>query len=294
MYCIADWEANFEVDSNGRRWKPGSQFFVGPLPYVRCPARRDWPVRLLHIERKLGEQVYMVLGMFEKLISIVGAEPRALREGGVIRNCRQEPASLTDIAMMLLVSEERAKWALDVLCSPTIEWVVVQPDSGLPGEGDDPAQPAESSGSPQDPATLADNSEPSGNSRKTASVEVISDHDIFKSSNLSDTLKGPRIVSILDLDSKAKEEGLDLRPDTKCYQILTGILRPQTAEDFTGLANLVLWLSTLARASPDIYNDAIHTAKDCVNGRNPLAVFMSRLKKEMDYKPGRRSRAKDG
>lgn len=290
MYCIADWDVNFEVDSDGRRWKTGKNFFAGPLPYVRCPARRDWPVRLLHIERQLGDQVYMVLGMFEKLASIVATEPRTLREGGVIRNSRQEPASLSDIALMLLVSEERAKWAMEILCSPAVEWVVLQDESGLPDRSKESSEKQQDS---QNSASVADKSEIRGNTqnlRKSASVKVISDQKNTKSCHSTSTVKGPRILPLHDESAKKRH---DPRPDTRCFVVLNQLLRPPNEDSYTSLANFVKWLATDAnqqRAGPKRYSEAIKLAADCVNGKIPMAVFMSRVKKQWGYQPPSRKR----
>jgi len=292
MYCICDWDENYEVDSNGRRWKPGSSFFAGPLPYVRCPARRDWPVRLLHVERKLGEQVYMVLGVFEKLTSIVACEKRPGREGGVIRNSKHEPASLSDIAMMLLLSEERTKWVMDILTASPIEWIAVQPEGKLEsppeGEGEPSAKLADNSEAQRETAKLADNSEARGFLQKTAScqVRVRTDHINTESEKDSNTEKGPRLLK-LSSDSTAAQGG-DSRPDVKCFEILTDILQPQESKDFTALSNFVQWLQAnmvSARASPNAYNEAISIAKDSLNGDCPMAVFTSRVKKQWGYKP---------
>lgn len=293
MYCIADWDTNFEVDSNGRRWKPGAQYFAGPLPYVRCPARRDWPVKLLHIERQLGEQVYMILGIFEKLASIVATEPRPLREGGVIRNSRQEPATLSDIAIMLLLDEERAKWALDVLCGPSVEWVLRGGEGALPGDAEERPEAQRAS---LKTAALADNSEPRCNpqnsqiSLKTASCHshVMSYQNSSKSCNTINTREGsPRILPIHD-ETDQNGHDHDPRPDSRCFVYLTTRLNPIDNNSYNALANFVQWLSQDAdqkRAGPGRYEKAASIASDCVKAESPVACFMARAKKEWGYTP---------
>ncbi|HUV64214.1 MAG TPA: hypothetical protein VMW24_09960 [Sedimentisphaerales bacterium] len=269
MHCIADWDENYEVDKDGRSWKEGKDFFAGALPYTRAPSRRDWPVRVLQIRELVGDDVHAIVGVFERLCGVVACEKRPRREGGIIRNSRGDPASVHDIARMLLWSDEKTEWALDILCHVDVEWVVL---------AQDPQDSADSSES-------RESSRVSRDSKVSASVKVITDQNSNKSCHNSNTERQPEIIAFLDLTS---QEELDARPDIRCYQILSAKLKPQNADSYSALANFVQWLAQdedQKRAGPDRYNQAIVLAKDCVHGEIPMAVFMNRVKEEWGYQP---------
>ena len=288
MYCISDWDHNYEVDKDGRSWKPGKDFFAGPLPYTRAPSRRDWPVRLLQIRELVGDDVHTIVGVFERLCGIVACEKREYREGGIIRNSKHEPATVHEIARMLLWPDEKAQWALDVLCDPEVEWMAPSEPSQGPAESRESREPRESRESRDNPQ----------DSKISATVEVMSYQYKSESRDNSNSEKAPRIVPFHDLDEKAPLI-LDLdpdRPDTKCFEILARILQPKQSEDFTALSNFVKWLHAnvvSGRAGPDSYNKVIGIAKDSINGDCPMAVFTSRIKKQWGYEPPSR-RAKEG
>lgn len=70
---------------------------------------------------------------------------------------------------------------------------------------------------------------------------------------------------------------------------LTGIIRPRTQSDRTCFRNVTNWLAAGCAAgkfNAQIYDRVLDYAKEASQGRNPPAVFIAILKKELNYKPG--------
>jgi len=281
MYCITDWDANYEVDKDGRTWKLGKQFFAGPLPYTRAPSRRDWPVRLLQIRELVGDDVHTIVGVFERLCGIVACERREYREGGIVRNSKHEPASLREIAKMLLWPQEKTQWALETLCHPDVEWM-----SEVSQEPAELRESRESRENPRDSQLAA-----------TGQSQNISEQKNTESEDSSNSGK-PHVLRFPGSDSdekRGKGSDSDLRPEVRCFGILTNTLSLSEPKDLTALSNFVQWLHTnvsSGRAGPDAYNEAVKIARDCVNGDVPMAVFTARIKKHWRYEPPSKRQAR--
>ena len=155
-YRIVDWDLNYEVNNHGKRWEPGEEFRRGELLHVRVSARRDLNVRVVLLHRMVGEHVWFVVGVFEKLCSIVGCEDRTERVGGIIRNSECKPATDEDICEMLLLTPETWEDTVRLLTHPRIHWLCKTET----GEGSEAAgQPQEAtapSGLPVTPTGQAD------------------------------------------------------------------------------------------------------------------------------------------
>lgn len=281
LYCIANWDINYEVTDDNREWKPGKKFFVGPLRYVRAPSRRAWPCHLLEIRDQTdAERVFFILGIFERLCGIVACEPRTYREGGIIRNSEQKPATLHEIARMLRLPDATVAGVVAVLCDPDVAWMDVR-------EGDDPAG---ASDNPQDSADSRKDPQDSADSRtKTlqVEVEVNTSQEEVESRDTTHSQEKPHIVR-LDPDISDRGHDLDPRQDVRCFQIVNRTLAPPTGQDVTALTNFIQWIHrnvASGRAGPNTYNEVVTVAEDCLNGENPMAVFMARVKEKWDYQP---------
>ncbi len=71
-------------------------------------------------------------------------------------------------------------------------------------------------------------------------------------------------------------------------EALMSIIKPRNQSDRTCFANIASWL--MAGCAADKFNEqifgrALDYAKEASLGRNPAAVFISLLKKELDYRP---------
>jgi hypothetical protein len=69
---------------------------------------------------------------------------------------------------------------------------------------------------------------------------------------------------------------------------LTEIIRPRNQSDRTCFANITSWLRegcTSGKFNEQIFSRVLDYAKEAAAGRNPAAVFVSLMKKELDYRP---------
>jgi uncharacterized protein YdaU (DUF1376 family) len=85
------------------------------------------------------------------------------------------------------------------------------------------------------------------------------------------------------------------RPDKKAHLLafnfnmaLTKIIKPRNQSDRTCFANITSWLRDgyeIGRFDEQIFARVLDYVKEAAAGRNPAAVFVSLLKKELDYRP---------
>jgi uncharacterized protein YdaU (DUF1376 family) len=71
-------------------------------------------------------------------------------------------------------------------------------------------------------------------------------------------------------------------------EALIGIIRPRNQSDRTCFRNITNWLRAgfaAGKFNEHIFGRALDYAKEASLGRNPAAVFISLLKKELDYRP---------
>jgi len=90
----------------------------------------------------------------------------------------------------------------------------------------------------------------------------------------------------------------DIDPGTRLmafYETLVQTLRPRSVSDRTCFRRVALWLGDQVKAGrfdDDMYARVLLYAREATTGyaRNPHAVFMSTLRKELDYDPKHASR----
>lgn len=71
-------------------------------------------------------------------------------------------------------------------------------------------------------------------------------------------------------------------------EALMGIIKPRNQSDRTCFRNITTWLRAgcaTGKFNEQIFGRVLDYAKEASLGRNPAAVFISLLKKEMDYRP---------
>lgn len=69
---------------------------------------------------------------------------------------------------------------------------------------------------------------------------------------------------------------------------LTEIIKPRTQSDRTCFQNITTWLRdgcATGKFDEQIFGNVLDYAKEASLGRNPAAVFVSLLKKELEYNP---------
>ena len=112
------------------------------------------------------------------------------------------------------------------------------------------------------------------------------------------TEKESESISYSNTNNQSLSSSNSLRPvqdrDTQIQSLsfnsaLTGIIRPRTRSDRTCFRNVTNWLAAgiaTGRFNAQIYDRVLDYAKEASQGRNPPAVFIAILKKELNYKPG--------
>jgi len=69
---------------------------------------------------------------------------------------------------------------------------------------------------------------------------------------------------------------------------LVSIIKPRNQSDRTCFRNITNWLRAgcaTGKFNEQIFGRVLEYAKEASLGRNPAAVFISLLKKELDYRP---------
>ena len=106
------------------------------------------------------------------------------------------------------------------------------------------------------------------------------------STNLSRCFSSPNSGSITKINTLDK---LNKDIESKAISFLdklNKLIKPQTKSDRTCYRNITQWLAYECRNrrfTPDIFNDAFRFAKEASIGKNPRALFMSLMKKELGY-----------
>ena len=90
--------------------------------------------------------------------------------------------------------------------------------------------------------------------------------------------------SVRDASSSAAGEGLHF------HEALNSIIRPRSQSDRTCFRNVTNWLTAgcaSRKFNSQIFARALDLAREATTGKNPAAVFMVLMKKELRYKNGR-------
>lgn len=116
MYVINEWDERYEVNNRGRVFKPGDTKRAGPLDYIRMPV---FGLKVSAGSRRLRQLVgddrfYEVFGIFCKCLEMAGDQP-AERRNGTLYNDKDQPASIEDIAFLLITTVEQAEYAMTAL-----------------------------------------------------------------------------------------------------------------------------------------------------------------------------------
>ena len=95
--------------------------------------------------------------------------------------------------------------------------------------------------------------------------------------------------------SSSATTSLRTRPDKETHiraftfnEALMGIIKPRKQSDRTYFRNITNWLMTgcaTGRFNSEIFDRVLDYAREAAGCRNPAAIFVSLLKKELDYRP---------
>jgi hypothetical protein len=313
-YRIVNWDEHYEVDKDSRAWTPGKPFRQGPLEYIRVTARRDWNIKTLELQDEVGEEVWFFVGIFEKLCGVVACEPRYRREDAVIRNSDGAPASIADIARVLRIKPDRARYVLHMLARPQTRWleIVGAEESQSEGEASHKheeilrrimrpaaisAELADSAGS----ARLASGADFGENGSKSSQVKSEQNKKEQVKSKGPAPIAGflgrlvPAILHTEGLDDAARGFLDSTRLGFLCEMRRT--LRAEERVEARTVSNFEQWVHdniSSGRAGPELHQESLRIARDCVHGNKPVAVFLARAKKELGYvAPSRRMAASE-
>jgi len=131
MFVINEWIDRYEVTDKGRPAKAGDDLRLNRLEYIRSKVHgRQRGPGFRKMQAIAGDSTYEVFGIFQKFLEIAADEKRDRR--GVLWNEKGKPASIKDLAFILVTTEKKIKNAIVTLSHPTIGWIRKIP--GNPGK----------------------------------------------------------------------------------------------------------------------------------------------------------------
>lgn len=315
MYVITEWFERYEVNDKGQPARRGDKLRASPLLYIRSKVHGHHQsagfAAMQRLADKRGVRAYEVFGVFHKLMEIAAAGPARTR--GILLNHRGGPATLADLCHTLRETEETLGGVLDVLTDNSVGWIaeitwVTFPEflefqenwsvfysnrikgttQSLISKGDttfDKKNGGNMGNFPGIPGALYNetkrnetelnetqrNETTPGKSDKATipPVDATKDNgEIF-----DDCSRDSSSTSTRPSDSARLKFGSDLRKSL-------GVV---SKSDTTALWNLQQWADRLSNTA-EIYERILAVAKDSKNGRNPIAVFFSRVDQELGYR----------
>lgn len=247
MYVITEWLERYEVNEKGQPARLGDKLRVKPLEYIRSKVHgRAEGAGFMKMVRIAHGRHMEVFGAFQKFLEIAGAEERHKR--GFLLNEKGEAATIQDLALFLRTTEKKIAFILQVLMDKRVAWI-----QELPFQKFQEFQ--EKSGGLYNETKRNDNDNDNRTERNAPGKPGAS-VDSARALSSSDRLGF----------------GLELRK----------ILNAKNNGDLQALTNLEHWLATQA---PERYGQVLAIAKESRSGRKPIAVFFSRLDKEVGYRP---------
>ena len=97
---------------------------------------------------------------------------------------------------------------------------------------------------------------------------------------------------IVNTNTYTKEQSLSSSNSLRALsfnEALISIIKPRNQSDRTCFRNITNWLigsSATGRFNEEIFDRVLGYAREASTGRNPAAVFITLLKKELGYRPG--------
>lgn len=262
MYRIAEWKQRYEVNDKGDPAKDGDKLRVKPLDYIRSKVfGRARGAGFGAMQRLAGPRAYEVFGMFHKFLEIAGCEESERR--GVLLNARGEPATIEDLAFILGSTVKKVEFTLQVLSDKRVGWLLEE------------ETPENFRKTPEKSGRLYNRTEPNRNednriepNRRTPKKPENTPPEPPAAKASDSVLNAPSSSARLGF-------GLELRKR----------LDAKTSADCTALANVERWLNSRSPPDAKLYVRVLELATESQSGRNPKAVFFSKLDKELGYRP---------
>ena len=265
MYVITEWLQRYEVNEKGRPAKAGDKLRATPLKYIRSKVHGRAQGAGFHAMQKIAKlRAFEVFGLFHKLVEIAGCEEGGKR--GAILNAHGEPANIEDLASILRFPASRIAFAMQVLTNPAVNWIL---DQELP------ETPGNSRKLPQNSGALYNETK-----RNENEIELnITERDGIPNPS-QEGGSAQRGSDENSNSTNARASSISARLDFS--NRLRGLLLPRTPADLTALFNLQNWAD---QQLGDIQEKLLKIAEDSRAGENRLAVFFSRVKDELGYRP---------
>lgn len=300
MYVITEWLERYEVNDKGQPARRGDKLRVRPLEYIRSKVHgRSQGAGFLAMQTVAGERDYEVFGLFEKFLEIAGCEKGGRR--GALLNHRGQPATIEELALTCRKPTERVKFALEVLTNSQVGWMVEIDSAKFPE-----IMESGNLGKSENPNRDNDSANEDGFQESPESVNIGKENEQIpeipgalynetkRNENGTEQNSTKRVARAHAREGPASEEppadealGSGLRACSASARLgfgnqLRQLLCPQSTADLSALWNAQHW----AEAQPDgVPQRILKIAHESRSGRNPLAVFFSRLDRELGYRP---------
>lgn len=276
MFKIAEWDERYEVNSKGDIFQPGSgqKLRSKPLDYIRSKVHgRSLGAGMRKLAALAGDRAMEVFGIFHKLLEIAGDAGNSRRGMLLMSDDASDPASRSDLAFLLNISQEQIDNALTVLCR--LRWILEVSETPE-SSGNVPAGPAEAGGSGNSPLL---NNETESESNRSELKKTVPENTVdIDESNDSDSFLNKEQGSDSDSRLIAKNKQIFLlwlkellpqwtQSDDTCFR---GLAEQLDQREFKGIA----------------FNHALQIAKDCQlgGGDNPKQAFVYRVQKHFKIK----------
>jgi len=319
MYIITEWLERYEVNDKGQPARLGDKLRVRRLEYIRSKLHgRSRSAGFAAMQRRAGEEkAYEVFGIFQKLLEIAGDEVGGKR--GVLLNARGNPATPRDLALILSATEESVEFALQVLVDPEVGWIQevnsleFQENQENPGDlGEvkttdslkflENQEKSGGNGKQDENAIISSKTNIPGNSRKFLENQEKSG-GLYNETKRNETERNETQRNETGQENPGEGQNSQVTHKGVVYDlgnfnsssfslrlvsIIEHILNVRSKPDRSAIRNLGNWLilQVLAKKfDEEIYQRVVDIAKESKSGRNPRAVFFSRLDEEIGYRP---------
>ena len=257
MFVITEWIERYEVSKKGAPATVGDELRSGPLAYIRSAVHgRQMSLGFRKLQKYSGKSnLYRNFGIFQKFLEIAGDIKTPLRNG-TLYNEQDKPATIEDLCFMLDLPKQTLISALQALIKAG--WV-------------------NESGNSQNLPKIPGNS------------GTLQEHNItqHKSNQLNSTQKHSNDFSNCKNHDMAKARASLSMDLLRFAEDLDKSLKPNSKSQRKALLNLIQWLKFQIEEkllNENIYQKILAIAKDSKSGRIPMAVFFSRIDKEIGYR----------
>jgi len=322
MYVITEWLERYEVNEKGQPAKPGDKLRNRPLEYIRSKVHgRSQGAGFLAMQMLAGDRDYEVFGLFQKFLEIAACEKGEKR--GALLNHRGRPATVEEVATICRKPLDRVQFAIEILTNPTVGWMEEVPfqkfleilesgkidkesatnntGAGLPKltNGDIDTENRVKLQKNLESVNMGnknDHSPENSGVLYKAPGRLYNENETKRERNETELNETTRARARAREGQTSDDPPADATSDSAIARAssssassrlgfgnkLRELLGPKTKEDLTALWNLQHWADQQGETSSAAI---LQIAEESKTGRKPLAVFFSRVKEELGYRP---------